>query len=58
MPAWVPPLAAASSTVLLLNIAWLAQRARQRAEEWPARFLKELRRWDGRVPDKLGHTHH
>ena len=52
MPAWVPPLAAASSTTLLLNIAWLVQRAR-RSAEWPALFLRELRRWDGRVPDEL-----
>jgi hypothetical protein len=52
MPAWVPPLAAASLTVLLLNIAFLLQRARQREEDWAARFRRELRRWDGRLPDK------
>lgn len=57
MPAWLPPLAAASLGTLLLNVAWLAQRARQRAEDWPARFLKELRRWDGRLPAELGRTH-
>lgn len=54
MPAWLPPLAAATFTVLLLNAAWLAQRMRARAEEWPRRFERELRRWDGRVPDELG----
>jgi len=53
MPEWLPPLAAASFTVLLLNIALLLQRGRERAEDWPARFLRDLRRWDGRLPDKL-----
>jgi hypothetical protein len=53
MPAWLPPLAAATFTVLFLNAAWLVQRMRQRGEEWPGRFMQELRRWDGRVPDDL-----
>jgi hypothetical protein len=53
MPAWLPPLAGATLTVLLLNAAWLAQRMRRRAEEWPRRFARELRRWDGRVPEDL-----
>jgi hypothetical protein len=53
MPEWFPPLVAASLTVLVLNVALLVQRARGRAEDWPARFLRELRRWDGRLPDKL-----
>jgi hypothetical protein len=47
-------LAAASFTVLLLNIGLLVQRARGRAEDWPGRFLRDLRRWDGRLPDELG----
>jgi len=50
MPEWVAPLAAGSLTVLLLNVAWLVQRAHQRSKEWPARFLAELHRWDGRLP--------
>jgi hypothetical protein len=53
MPSWLPPLAAASFTVLLLNIALLVQRARKRAEDWPGMFLRDLRRWDGRLPDEL-----
>lgn len=53
MSAWLPPLAAATFTVLFLNAAWLVQRMRQRAEEWPGRFMQELRRWDGRVPEEL-----
>jgi hypothetical protein len=46
-------LAAASFTVLILNIALLAQRLRERSKSWPARFVRELRRWDGRLPDDL-----
>jgi hypothetical protein len=55
MPDWLPPLAAASLTVLLLNIALFVQRA-QKADDWPARFLRELRSWDGRLPTKLHRT--
>jgi hypothetical protein len=56
MPDWFPPLAAASLTVLLLNIALFVQQARTRAEEWSARFLDELRSWDGRLPANLDRT--
>jgi hypothetical protein len=56
MPDWLLPLAAASLTVLCLNIAWFVQRTRKRANEWPARFLRELRSWDGRLPTKLDRT--
>jgi hypothetical protein len=58
MPEWLPPLAAASFTVLLLNIALLLQRARERPEDWPARFLRDLRRWDGRLPAELDRHRH
>jgi hypothetical protein len=58
MPEWFPPLAAASFTVLLLNIALLVQRTSERTEDWPARFLRDLRRWDGRLPDKLDRRAH
>jgi hypothetical protein len=47
MPEWLPPLAAASLTCLFLNVALLVQQAR----DWPERFRRELRRWDGRLPD-------
>jgi hypothetical protein len=53
---WFPPLAAASLTVVLLNIAVFVQRARKRAEDWSARFLCQLRSWDGRLPTKLDRT--
>ena len=53
MPAWLPPLAAAVLAVAILNAAWLAQRLRGRPDNWHGRFLKELRRWDGRLPDEL-----
>jgi hypothetical protein len=56
MPEWFPPLAAASLAVLLLNVALLVQRARRGTEDWPTRFLRDLRRWDGRLPDQLDHT--
>jgi hypothetical protein len=58
MPAWLPPLAAASFAVLVLNIALLVQRARGRAEDWAARLLRDLRRWDGRLPDELDRRVH
>jgi hypothetical protein len=44
--------------VLFLNVALLVQRARKRAEDWPARFLRDLHRWDGRLPDKIDPTAH
>jgi hypothetical protein len=53
MPAWVAPLAAASLTVAFLNVALWIQRARERSKGWPARFRRELRRWDGRLPEEL-----
>jgi hypothetical protein len=53
MPDWLPPLAAASLTCLLLNVALLLRRARERALDWPARFRRELRHWDGRLPHYL-----
>ncbi len=53
MPEWFPPLAAASLACLLLNIALLLQRARERAKAWPVRFRRDLKRWDGRLPEGL-----
>jgi len=58
MPHWLPPLAAASCAVLLLNIALMVRRARDRSKDWPARFLHDLRLWDGRVPDELDRGTH
>jgi uncharacterized membrane protein YhaH (DUF805 family) len=51
MPHWLPPLAAAAFAVLLLNIALMVQRVRERSKSWPAQFLRDLRAWDGRLPD-------
>jgi uncharacterized membrane protein YhaH (DUF805 family) len=51
MPHWLPPLAAAAFAVLLLNIALMVQRVRERSKSWPAQFLRDLRDWDGRLPD-------
>jgi uncharacterized membrane protein YhaH (DUF805 family) len=56
MAAWVLPFAAASLAVLLLNGALLVQRARERSRDWPAQFLRDLRRWDGVLPDDVRDT--
>ena len=53
MPDWFAPLAAASLAVVILNVALLVQRARERSRDWPARFRRDLRRWDGRLPEEL-----
>ena len=53
MPEWLPPLAVASLACLILNVALLVQRARERAKQWPNQFRRELSRWDGRLPDEL-----
>jgi hypothetical protein len=53
MSEWFPPLAVASLIVLLLNVALLVQRARRKTEDWSTRFLRDLHRWDGRLPDQL-----
>jgi hypothetical protein len=58
MPAWFLPLAGASLATLLLNVAWMVQRARQRADAWSGQFLRDLRRWDGRLPDELDRRAH
>jgi uncharacterized membrane protein YhaH (DUF805 family) len=55
MPDWLPPLATASLAVLVLNVALAVQRARERSQDWAARLLSELQRWDGRLPDRSDH---
>jgi hypothetical protein len=46
-------LLAASLAILLLNLALLAQRRRERRGRWDRRLLRELRAWDGRLPEEL-----
>jgi hypothetical protein len=53
MPDWLPPLLAAALTILLLNLALLEQRRRAHRRSWEARLLRELRAWDGRIPEEL-----
>jgi hypothetical protein len=53
MPDWLLPLAAASLTVLFLNVALCARRARERSKQSTTRFRRGLRRWDGRLPQEL-----
>ena len=53
MPDWLPPFVAATLAIVLLNLALLEQRRRARHHSWDARLLRELRAWDGRLPEEL-----
>jgi hypothetical protein len=53
MPDWLPPLLAATLAIVLLNLAQLEQRRRARRRAWDVQLLRELRAWDGRLPDEL-----
>jgi hypothetical protein len=44
---------AATLAILLLNLALFEQRRRARRRSWNDRLLRELRAWDGRLPDGL-----
>jgi hypothetical protein len=52
MPDWLPPLLAAALIIAFLNLALLEQRRRARRRDWDYRLLRELRAWDGRLPDE------
>jgi hypothetical protein len=53
VPDWLPPLLAATLAIAFLNLALLEQRRRARRDSWDGRLLRELRAWDGRLPDEL-----
>ena len=53
MPVWLPPFLVASLAILTLNLALLGQRRRERRKRWDQRLLRELRAWDGRLPDEF-----
>ena len=53
MPDWLPPFLAATLAIVLLNLAQLEQRRRIRRRAWDAQLLRELRAWDGRLPDEI-----
>jgi hypothetical protein len=53
VPDWLPPFLAATLAILLLNLALFEQRRRARRRSWNDRLLRELRAWDGRLPDGL-----
>jgi hypothetical protein len=53
MPDWLPPFLIAALAIVLLNAALLAQRRRARRRDWDYLLLRELRAWDGRLPDEL-----
>jgi hypothetical protein len=54
VPNWLPPFLVATLAIVLLNLALFEQRRRARADSWEGRLLRELRAWDGRLPDELG----
>jgi hypothetical protein len=49
MPDWAPPLIAAGSAIVALNVAHAVMLFRRRYGLWALRTLIELRRWDGRL---------
>jgi hypothetical protein len=53
MPDWLPPFLVAALAIAFLNLALLEQRRRARARSWDALLLRELRAWDGLLPDGL-----
>jgi hypothetical protein len=53
MPDWLPPFLVAVSIMSLLNLALLVQQRRARRRTWDRELLRELRAWDGRVPQEL-----
>ena len=53
VPDWLPPFLAALLAIVLLNLALLEQRRRVRRQSWNNQLLRELRAWDGRLPDEF-----
>jgi hypothetical protein len=53
VPDWLPPFLAAVLIILLLNLALFEQGRRARRRSWDVRLLRELRAWDGRLPDEF-----
>jgi hypothetical protein len=53
MPDWLPPSLVAGLIILLLNLALFEQRRRARRRSWDRQLLRELRAWDGQLPDEL-----
>jgi len=53
MPDWLPPFLAAALSILVLNLGLVVQRLRARRRAWDQKLLRELRAWDGRLPDRL-----
>jgi hypothetical protein len=53
VPDWLPPFLAAMLAILVLNLALFEQRRRARRRSWNDRLLRELRAWNGCLPDEL-----
>jgi len=56
VPHWLPPLLGGSLAIAGLWVALGIQRALAYRRSWAARLARELRRWDGRLPDDLSRT--
>jgi hypothetical protein len=54
MPRWLPPFLGGSLTIVVLWLALGVQRLLEHRRSWGARLVRELRAWDGRLPDDLG----
>jgi hypothetical protein len=54
MPDWLPPILAGTLTLALLWTALALRRLRERRARWDRRLVRELRRWDGRLPPRAG----
>jgi hypothetical protein len=53
MPDWLPPFLVATLAILFLNLAQLEQWRRARRRDWDVRLVRELRAWDGHLPEEL-----
>lgn len=53
MPRWVPPFLGGSLAIVALWLALGVQRLLEHRGSWAARLARELRGWDGRLPEDL-----
>ena len=53
MPRWLPPFLGGSLAIVSLWLALGVQRALAYRRSWATRLARELRQWDGVLPDDL-----
>jgi hypothetical protein len=53
MPDWLPAFLAAALSIVVLTLALLEQRRRIHRRTWDKQLLRELRVWDGLLPNEL-----